>query len=134
LIPEDGGTPRRPIASCRWGHERFSIRAAFEDGGQSALRHAHIRVDLLCRNSTPQPVWSPCTLICRATVTHRLRQQAGGGHEARDFVFIQPPGGEWRQVNGTTEGWVATVRFELRQARPESASVPWYTYATTGDL
>ena len=50
-IPVDGGTPRDTQHIERVGPREFRIRASFEDGGQSVLRHAVSRVDLLCHNS-----------------------------------------------------------------------------------
>src|SRR4051794_21214656 len=54
--PEDGGTPRDPTRIERAGPAEFRIRAAFEEGGPSALRHAVSRVDLVCRNPGARPV------------------------------------------------------------------------------
>ncbi len=53
-IPEDGGTPRETNRIERVGPREFHIRAAFEEGGQSVLRHAVSRLDLLCRNGGTQ--------------------------------------------------------------------------------
>src|SRR5688572_20972846 len=53
-VPEDGGTPRDSNRIERIGPREFRIRASFEDGGQSVLRHAVSRVDLLCRNDGEQ--------------------------------------------------------------------------------
>src|SRR5687767_11544015 len=113
-LPEDGGTPRNTNRIERIDPREFRIRAAFEEGGQSALRHAVSRVDLLCRNEGAQP----------ARVTVHLDLSGDGqrtdydnrpeaGMKQRDFIFIQRPGQEWRQVGGTTERWVATVSFEV---------------------
>ncbi len=79
------------------------------------LRHAVSRVDLLCRNSAAQS----------ANVTLHLDLSGDGkrtdydnkpeaGMKLRDFIFIQPPGKAWQQMNGTTERWVATVKFDGR--------------------
>src|SRR6185369_10893578 len=54
LIPEDGGTPRDSNRIERVGPREFRVRASFEEGGPSALRHAISRVDLVCRNSASQ--------------------------------------------------------------------------------
>ncbi|MCI0540887.1 MAG: hypothetical protein L0Z50_37275, partial [Verrucomicrobiales bacterium] len=43
-IPEDGGTPRETNRIERVGPREFHIRAAFEEGGQSVLRHAVSRL------------------------------------------------------------------------------------------
>src|SRR5262245_57689779 len=58
-VPEDGGTPRDtnrierlgPIQQAPGGPQEFRIRASFEEGGQSVLRHAVSRLDLFCHNS-----------------------------------------------------------------------------------
>src|SRR5689334_1352031 len=55
-VPEDGGTPRDTNRIERVGPREFRIRASFEEGGQSVLRHAVSRVDLLCRNPGSQAV------------------------------------------------------------------------------
>ena len=47
----------------------------------------------------------------------------------RDFVFIQPPGKDWRQVNGTTDKWVTTVQFEAPPGETKLGLSPWYTYS-----
>src|SRR5215217_1065967 len=53
-IPEDGGTPRSTNRIERIGPREFLIRASFEEGGATVLRHAVSRVDLVCRNSGSQ--------------------------------------------------------------------------------
>src|SRR5262245_6031488 len=55
-MPMDGGTPRDSNRIERVGPREFRIRASFEEGGQSVLRHAVSRVDLLCHNSGGQAV------------------------------------------------------------------------------
>src|SRR5262245_45506570 len=54
FVPEDGGTPRDTNRVERIGPREFRIRASFEEGGQSVLRHAVSRMDLLCRNAGPK--------------------------------------------------------------------------------
>ncbi len=130
VAPEDGGAPRDTNRIRQPGPREFHIRAAFEEGGPSALRHAVSRVDLICRNATREP----------AVVTLRLDLSDDGrrtdydtrpesGMRQRDFVFIQPPGRDWRQVDGATEGWVATVSFEAAPGDTRVGLSPWYTYA-----
>lgn len=129
-VPEDGGTPRDPNRVERLGANEFRIRASFEEGGQSVLRHAVSRVDLICRNSGPLP----------AVVTVHLDLSNDGqrtdydnkpeaGMAQRDFVFIQPPGMPWRQVDGQTEGWIATIAFTAMPGETKLGLNPWYTYA-----
>src|SRR5690242_15217871 len=55
LVPADGGTPRDTNRIEHVGPREFRVRASFEEGGQSVLRHAVSRMDLLCRNSATQP-------------------------------------------------------------------------------
>lgn len=129
-VPEDGGTPRDTNRIEHVGPREFRIRASFEEGGQSVLRHAVSRVDLLCRNSDAQP----------AAVTVHLDLSGDGkrtdydtkpeaGMKLRDFLFIQPPGQNWQQVNGSTERWVATVKFNALPGETKVGLSPWYPYA-----
>jgi hypothetical protein len=39
-VPKDGGTPRDANCIERIGPREFRVRASFEEGGQSVLRHA----------------------------------------------------------------------------------------------
>jgi hypothetical protein len=129
-IPEDGGTPRDTNRIERIGPREFRVRASFEEGGASSLRHAISRADLVCRNSAAQS----------ADVTLHLDLSGDGertdydtkpesGMKLRDFIFIQPPNRDWQQVNGTTERWVATVRFTVPPGETKVGLSPWYTYA-----
>ena len=129
-VPEEGGTPRDTNRIELVGPREFLIRASFEEGGQSVLRHAVSRVDLFCRNGGQQPV----------NVTVHLDLSDGGkrtdydnkpeaGMKLRDFLFVQPPGKSWRQVDGTTERWVATVKFTAQPGETKMGLSPWYTYA-----
>lgn len=129
-VPDDGGTPRETNRIKQVGPREFRIRAAFEDGGQSVLRHAVSRVDLLCRNATTQAT----------TVTLHLDLSGDGkrtdydtkpeaGMKLRDFLFIQPPGQAWQQINGSTERWIATVNFTVPPGETKVGLSPWYTYA-----
>jgi hypothetical protein len=129
-VPADGGTPRDRSRIERLGPGEFRLRASFEEGGQSVLRHAVSRVDLLCRNDGAQP----------AMVTLHLDLSGDGkrtdydsrpesGMKLRDFIFIQPPGRDWQQVDGSTERWVATVRFAAQPGETKVGLSPWYTHA-----
>jgi hypothetical protein len=127
--PADGGTPRDMNRIERLGPREFLIRASFEEGGESVLRHAVSRVDLLCHNAGTEPV----------TVTLQLDLSGDGkrtdydtkpeaGMKLRDFVFIKPPDGNWRQVDGTTEQWIAKVSFEALPGETKVGLSPWYNY------
>jgi hypothetical protein len=131
-IPADGGTPRDVKRIERAGPGEFHVRAAFEEGGTSPLQHAVSRVDLICRNRGENA----------ADVTLHLDLSGDGkrtdydtrpesGMRLRDFVFVQPPGGTWKQVDGKTERWVATVTFKAEPGETKIGLSPWYTY---GDL
>lgn len=128
-IPEDGGTPRDPRRIEQLAPAEFRIRASFEEGGDSVLRHAASRVDLVCRNDARQPV--------KVTVHLDLSQDGQrtdyegkpeAGMKDRDFAFIQPPGGAWKQIDGSTDQWVATVEFEAVPGETRFGLSPWYTY------
>ena len=128
--PTDGGTPRDAGRVERVGAHEFRIRASFEEGGQRVLRHAVSRLDLICRNSGVEAV---------AVTLHVDLSDDGqrtdydnkpeAGMRLRDFLFIQPPGGEWRQVDGSTDRWVATLSFEALSGETRVGLSPWYTYA-----
>lgn len=129
-VPTEGGTPRDPNRIEKIGPSEFRIRASSEEGGQSVLRHAVSRVDLLCRNDGVQPV--------NVTVHLDLSQDGKrtdydnkpeAGMKLRDFLFIQPPRQDWRQVDGSTEGWVATVTFPVLPGETKVGLGPWYGYA-----
>lgn len=134
-VPPDGGTPRDTNRIERLGASEFRIRTAFEDGGQSVLRHAVSRMDLVCINTGDRP---------EAVVVHLDLSGDGArtdydnrpesGMRLRDFLFVRPPGGEWRQENGTTERWVATIRFEAAPGETKVGLSPWYTYADYGNF
>jgi hypothetical protein len=128
-IPDDGGTPRDTNRIDRIGPREFRVRASFEEGGQTVLRHAVSRVDLACRNGASQP----------ADVTLHLDLSGDGkrtdydnrpeaGMRQRDFIFIQPPGKPWQQIDGKTDRWVATVKFTAAPGETKVGLSPWYTY------
>lgn len=129
-VPEDGGTPRDTNRIERIGLNEFRLRASFEEGGQSVLRHAVSRLDLICRNDGLRP----------ANVTVHLDLSGDGkrtdydtkpesGMKLRDFLFVQPPGKPWQQVDGSTERWIATIRFVAEPGETKVGLSPWYTYA-----
>ena len=128
-VPPDGGTPRDTHRIEQAGPREFRIRAAFEEGGVSILRHAVSRVDLLCRNAGRQPL--PITLHLDLSGDGQRTDydnKPEAGMKQRDFIFIQSPGQDWRQVNGTTERWVATVKFAAAPGETKVGLSPWYTY------
>jgi hypothetical protein len=130
LIPTDGGTPRDTNRIERIGPREFRVRSSFEEGGQSVLRHAVSRMDLACRNSTAQP--AELTLHFDLSGDGKRTDydsKPESGMKLRDFIFIQPPGKGWQQANGTTERWVATVRFTAQPGETKVGLSPWYPYA-----
>lgn len=131
-IPDDGGTPRDPARIEQLAPAEFRIRASFEDGETSVLRHAVSRVDLVCRNAGDEPT----TVIVHLDLSQDgQRTEREGRPEAgmstRNFAFIQAPGQLWRQVDGTTDGWVATIRFDAPPGETKFGLSPWYAH---GDL
>ena len=77
-IPADGGTPRDTNRIERVGPREFRIRSSFEEGGQSVLRHAVSRVDLVVRNDGSQLASVTRTV---QKMRHRpARAQRFGGH------------------------------------------------------
>lgn len=126
-VPEDGGTPRDTSRIESMGPQEFRIRSVYEEGGQSVLRHAVSRVDMVCRNDGTRA----------ATVTLHLDLSDDGkrtdydnkpesGMKLRDFIFVQPPGHGWQQVDGTTERWVTTVSFDAAPGETKVGLSPWY--------
>lgn len=129
LTPPDGGTPRDTNRIRPVGPREFHIRAAFEEGGPSSLRHAVSRMDLLCRNAGAQAV--PVTVHLDLSDDGRRTDydsKPEAGMKLRDFLFIQPPGRDWLQVEGTTDRWVATVTFDAPPGETKVGLSPWYTY------
>ena len=51
-----------------------------------------------------------------------------GGMPERDYVYCQSAGQPWRRIDGTTEGWVATVRIPVESGDTKVGLSPWYTY------
>jgi hypothetical protein len=128
-VPEDGGTPRDTNRIERLSPREFRIRAAFEEGGQSVLRHAVSRVDLICRHQAAEAQSITLHLDLSGDgkrTDYDNRPEAGMA--LRNFVFIQPPGKPWQQVDGTTTGWVATVKFATGPGETKLGLSPWYTY------
>ncbi|MBL9138372.1 MAG: DUF4038 domain-containing protein [Verrucomicrobiales bacterium] len=128
--PEDGGTPRDAARVERLGDTEFRIRAAFEEGGSSVLRHAVSRLDLECRNDGTNPVSVTVHLdLSDGEKRTDYDNRPEAGMPSRDFVFVQPPESSWRQLDGSTSGWTTTVEFEAPPGRTRLGLSPWYTYA-----
>jgi Protein of unknown function (DUF4038)/Domain of unknown function (DUF5060)/Putative collagen-binding domain of a collagenase/Zinc carboxypeptidase len=126
--PPDGGTPRDPARIAAVGTCAFRIRACAEEG-QSLLTHAVSRLDLICRNTGSQSVTVTLHLDLSGDGGRTSRDDSPyGGMSSRDFLFIRPPGEPWRQVNGTTEGWICTVSFAALPGETQVGLSPWYPY------
>lgn len=129
IIPEDGGTPRDPKHIKQIGSNDFFIKASFEEGGLSVLNHAVSRMDLICRNKNNKPVAITLHIDLsddRKRTDYDNKPEAG--MKMRDFLFVQRPGGKWQQVNGSTQGWVSTVKFIIYPGDNKIGLSPWYTY------
>ncbi|HUR46289.1 MAG TPA: DUF5060 domain-containing protein, partial [Candidatus Saccharimonadales bacterium] len=130
IVPEDGGTPRSPNRIEKMGPNEFRIKASFEEGGVSVLRHAVSRVDLLCRNQGTRSVQVTLHLdLSDDGKRTDYDNKPEAGMKQRDFLFIQPPGKSWQQVDGTTERWIATVSFLAEPGETRVGLGPWYTYS-----
>jgi CubicO group peptidase (beta-lactamase class C family) len=128
VAPEDGGTPRAAGRIVAIDQGEFRIRACTEEG-RSVLTHAVSRVDLICRNDTGKT--RDVTLHLDLSDDGRRTNadnNAFGGMSTRDFIFIQPPGQPWRQLEGSVAGWVCTVRFSAPPGEAKIGLSPWYTY------
>ncbi len=128
VAPEDGGTPREASRIVAVGQGEFRIRACTEEG-RSVLTHAASRVDLICRNGSdkPQEVTLHLDLSDDGRRTN-ADNNTFGGMSTRDFLFIQPPGRPWQQINGSVAGWICTVRFSAPPGETKVGLSPWYTY------
>ena len=126
--PQDGGTPRDPSRVEVLRPSEFRIRTRAEEG-RSPLTHAVSRADLVCHNggTRPQEVTLHLDLSGDGSRENADRSHFGG-MPRRDFIFIQPPGQDWRQVDGKTAGWVCTVRFTAPPGDTKVGLSPWYTY------
>src|SRR5262245_2327085 len=132
LIPAEGGTPRAASRIESVGPMEFRIRASFEEGGESVLRHAVSRMELICLNRGTEPAQVTVHLDLSddgKRTDYDSRPEAG--MKTRDFIFIQPPSEGWQQVQGVTDRWVATVTFRAAPGETKVGLSPWYGY---GDL
>ena len=123
VAPEDGGTPRDAGRIVAAGQGEFRIRARAEEG-RSVLTHAVSRVDLICRNRSekPQDVTLHLDLSDDGRRTN-ADNNTFGGMSTRDFLFIQPPGRPWQQINGSVAGWICTVRFSAPLGETNTSNV-----------
>jgi len=129
LAPDDGGTPRDAARITAVGPGEFRIRAC-EEEGSGILTHAVSRMNLICRNDGAEA--RVVTLHVDLSDDGRrtnANNNAFGGMSTRDFLFIQPPGQPWRQIDGEVSAWVCTVRFSAPPGETKVGLSPWYTYA-----
>jgi hypothetical protein len=127
-IPEDGGTPRTPGGIEKMAPREFRVRASVEEGF-SPLAHAVSRIDLRCRNDGTQPVQVTLHLdLSNDGQRTDYDNKPEAGMRQRDFIFIQPPDKSWQQVDGKTEGWIATVNFSAEAGETKVGLSPWYQY------
>jgi hypothetical protein len=130
IIPEEGGTPRDINAIKKVGQNEFNIRATFEEGGVSPLRHAVSRVDLICRNNIDQKVKVTLHIdLSDNGLRTDYDTKPETGMAFRDFLFIKSPGEDWKQVNGSTKRWVATISFDMPPGETKVGLSPWYLYS-----
>lgn len=83
----------------------------------------------MCRNERTTPV--SVTLHIDLSEDGRrssFDDMPWGGMPLRDFLFLQAPGQSWQQVDGTTSGWVVTVRFSAQPGDTKVGLSPWYNY------
>src|SRR5262249_917363 len=101
--PPDGGTPRDPSRLVRVGPAAFRIRAHAVEG-QSELKHAVARADLLLRNtSSLTDVTLEFDLSADGT-----RTQQNAEALRRDYIYIQAPGQTWQRIDGSAREWTCT--------------------------
>ncbi len=129
ISPEDGGTPRDPDKITVSKYNEFLIRASYEEGGASPLKHPVSRMNLLCKNDGDQDV--KVTLHIDLSDDGRrtdFDNRPEAGMPERDFIFIRPPGKGWQQVNGNTKGWVLSVSFNAVPGETQVGLSPEYSY------
>ena len=129
ISPEDGGTPRDLSKIRQTGPNEFTIQASFEEGGTSVLKHPVSRMDLVCFNKNSQAVKVKLNIDLSDNGSRPdYDNKPEAGMPERDFIFIQPPGDQWKQVNGTTEGFNSVVSFDALPGETKIGLSPWYTY------
>lgn len=127
VVPPDGGTPRTPGRIVRLGEREFRILA--EDGeGDSPLTHAVSRMDVVVQNPGEATELVLHLDLSGDGKRTNFDEKPEGGMPRRDYLYIQRPGQSWQRVDGTTEWWVATVRFMVPTGETKVGISPWYTY------
>jgi len=127
-IPNDGGTPRSSERINQLSLNEFLIKASIEDA-QNPLTHAVSRLDLVCRNNGKQAETVTLHLdLSGDGVRTNFDDNVWGGMPSRDFIYIQPPGRTWKQINGKTDGWICTVNFTAESGETKIGLSPWYNY------
>jgi hypothetical protein len=128
VVPEDGGTPRDPSRIVLIGPREFRIVASVEEAAGSPLTHAVSRVDVIVRNpGVPAEATLHFDLSGGGTRAN-FDTSHFGGMPKRNFIYVQEPGKPWRRVDGTTSGWVATIRLPIPTGDTKIGLGPWYTY------
>jgi len=129
VIPADGGTPKDLTRIAKKAPDRFHIRASFEEGGESVLKHAVSRMDLICNNKGTKPVMLTLEIdLSQDGKRTDYDNRPEAGMKWRDFIFIRFGHQSWKQASGKTEGWLSIVRFEVPPGMTEIGLSPWYTY------
>ncbi len=129
LIPEEGGTPRDPGKIKELGSAEFHISTSYEEGGASPLKHPISRMELICRNTSDKEIDITLHLdLSGDGLRTDYESKPEAGMSDRDYIFIRSPGGEWQQVNGKTEGCIATIHFRALPGETEVGLTPWYSY------
>lgn len=126
--PIDGGTPRSSDRINQLSSNEFLIKASIEEK-QNPLTHAVSRLDLVCRNSGEQAETITLHLdLSGDGVRTSFDNNMWGGMLSRDFIYIQPSGQTWNQINGKTDGWICTVSFAIEPGETKIGLSPWYNY------
>ncbi len=129
IVPEEGGTPRDPGKIRELSPAEFHICTSFEEGGPSSLKHPISRVELICQNHSDKKINITLHLdLSGDGLRTDYESKPEAGMSDRDYIFIRSPGGEWQQVNGKTEGCIATIRFEAAPGETKVGLNPWYGY------
>ena len=129
VVPEDGGTPRDPNKINKVGPNEFQIRTSYEEGDASPLRHAISRMNLICVNSSDQNVKVTLHIDLSGDGQRTdFDSRPNAGMPERNFIFIRHQGKEWQQINGQTDGWIATIRFDAAPGETQIGLSPEYSY------
>ncbi len=126
--PDDGGTPRSLEHIKQLSKNEFLIKADIQED-QSPLTHAVSRMDFICLNTGNQSETITLFIDLSGNGTRtNYNDNMYGGMPSRDFIYILPPGQNWRQINGRTEGWICKVNFIIEPGETKIGLSPWYTY------